>query len=104
VTLLPLVAFAQAPSTFREAADLFVQILKGIINILFASLAVGLLYGVILYFINADNEKKRTEIRGYLFWGVIGITVAFSLWGILQILCNTLSWCMAGIPFLTPPA
>jgi FtsH-binding integral membrane protein len=84
--------------------DLFVQIIKGIINILFASLAVGLLYGVILYFINADNERKRTEIKGYLFWGVIGITVAFVIWGILGILSNSFGWGSVGIPIITPPS
>lgn len=101
---LPLVVSAVAPSTFRAAIDLFVQIIKGIISILFASLAVGLLYGVILYFLNADNERKRTEIKGYLFWGVIGITVAFMIWGILAILSNSFGWGPVGIPIITPPA
>lgn len=104
ITLLPFVASAQAPGTFREAADLFVQIIKGIINILFALLAVGLLYGVVLYFLNSDNERKRTEIKGYLFWGVIGITVAFAIWGILGILLATFGWGAAGIPLISPPS
>jgi hypothetical protein len=105
IALLPFIASAQTPpSTFRAAVDLFIQIIKGIINIVFALLAVGLLYGVVLYFLNADNERKRTEIRGYLLWGVIGITVAFALWGILGILLATFGWGAAGIPLISPPA
>lgn len=104
VSLLPLAVYAQAPATFRDAAGLVVQMIQGVINILFALLAVGLLYGVVLYFLNADNERKRTEIKGFLFWGIIGITVAFAIWGILAILLETFGWGAAGIPLISAPA
>jgi uncharacterized membrane protein YjfL (UPF0719 family) len=104
IGLLPFVVFAQAPSTFRGAAELIIQMIKGIINILFALLAVGLLYGVVLYFLNSDNEKKRTEIKGYLLWGVIGIIVAFAIWGILALLSQTFGWGPVGIPIISPPS
>jgi FtsH-binding integral membrane protein len=103
IALTPLVVFAQSPSTFRELAGLFIKIMKGVINIFFALLAVGLVYGVVLYFANADNERKRTEIRSYLLWGVIGIVVVFGLWGILAILSNSLGWGAVGIPIIRPP-
>lgn len=105
LSCLPLSAFAvDAPTTFREAAGLFVQMIKGIINILFVLLVVGLLYGVVLFLANADNEKKRTEIKGYLFWGVIGIVVAFALWGILALLSSSFGWgSVVGIPIIRPP-
>ena len=99
----PMVALAAAPTTFKEAAMLVVGILKGIAELLFASLAVGLLFGVILYFVNADNESKREQIKGYLFWGVIGISVVFGMWGIVGILASTLGWGV-GIPFISPPS
>ena len=100
--LLPIVVFA-AVSTFKDFANQFVAIIKGFINVLFVSLGVGLAYGVLLFFINADNEKKREEIKGYLLWGVIGISVVFGLWGFIQIFCDTLGWCAAGIPYIIPP-
>ena len=99
--LLPTLAFA---ATFKDFADSFIAVIKGFINILFVSLGVGLAYGVLLYFINSDNEKKREDIKGYLLWGVIGITVVFGLWGFIQIFCDTLGWCEAGIPHISPPA
>lgn len=104
VMLLPLAVYAQAPATFRDAAGLVVRMIQGIINILFALLAVGLLYGVVLYFVNSDNERKRTEIKGFLIWGIIGITVAFAIWGILAILLETFGWGAAGIPRISAPA
>lgn len=98
--LLPTLVFA---ATFKDFADNFIAVIKGFINILFVSLGVGLAYGVLLYFINSDNEKKREEIKGYLLWGVIGITVVFGLWGFIQIFCDTLGWCEAGIPYISAP-
>lgn len=103
LALLPAIALA-APASFRDFADVFVAAAKGLVNILFVSLSVGLAYGVALYFMNSDNEKKREEIKPYLLWGVIGITVVFGMWGIIQIFCDTLSWCTAGIPLISPPS
>ncbi len=100
--LFPVFVLA-APSNFKQVAELFIAILKGFIGLLFASLAVALVYGVLVYFMNADNEKTREEIKGHLLWGVIGITVVFGLWGILWILSGTLGWGNVGIPIIRPP-
>ncbi len=101
--ILPLVTYA-AVGTFKDFANVLVAVVKGFINILFVSLTVGVAYGVAMYFINADNEKKREEIKGYLVWAVIGLTVTFGLWGFVQILCDTLDWCVVGVPSISPPA
>ena len=103
-TLLPLSVFAQA-TTFRGASNVIVTLLQNFITLIFASLSVGLLYGVVVYMMNSDNEKKREEIKPYLLWGVIGITVAFGMWGILTILASTLGWSGGdAIPLIRPPA
>lgn len=99
---LPSVTFAQ--STFKDLAEFFIDIVKGLVSLVFASLAVAMVYGVVIYLLNADNEKKRTDIKNYLLWGIIGITVAFGLWGILQILTDTMGWGTAGIPIINPPS
>ena len=101
--LAPAVAFA-AVSTFRDFANVFVQFVRGIVNILFVSLSVGVAYGVALYFINSDNETKREQINGYRLWAVIGLSVTFGMWGLIQILCDTLAWCVSGVPYIMPPA
>ncbi len=100
VLVLPAMVYAQ---TFKDFSNSFIAVIKGFINVLFVSLGVGLAYGVLLYFINADDEKKREALKPYLLWGVIGIAVVFGLWGFVQILCNTVSWCNAGIPYISPP-
>src|SRR4051812_35001872 len=101
--LLPALAYA-APANFRDFSSILIAVIKGFIRLLFVSLAIGLSYGVVLYFINGDNEQQRENIKGYLLWGVIGIVVVFGLWGILAILSATLGWGGVGIPFIRPPA
>jgi hypothetical protein len=97
------VAHAQAPGNFKGLMELFIRLLQGIFAILFALMAVGMIFGVVLYLMNSDNERKRTELKGYLTMGVIGITVVISLWGILALLSNTLGWGTVGIIQLSIP-
>lgn len=104
LAVLPALASAAAPATFKEAAELFLQLLQMVFVLLFSLLGVGMAWGVVLYFINADSDSKRTEIRGYLLWGIIGITVVFSLWAILTLLSSTFGWGTAGIPYISPPS
>jgi hypothetical protein len=92
------------PAAKRDYIQGSQELIKGAVNILFVSLSVGVAYGIALYFINSDNEQKREQIKGYLLWAVIGLAVTFGLWGIIQIFCDTLSWCTAGIPLIRPPA
>ena len=102
--VLPVTVLAAA-TTFRDlTSTVIIPIIKGVVRIFYVSLAIGLSYGVVMYFVNSDNEKKREEIKGYLLWGIIGITVAFGLWGIVAILSYTLGWGNVGIPIIRPPA
>ena len=102
--ILPIVVHAaSAPTSLKSFAELIVNILSGIVGVLFASLAVGILYGIVQYFANSDSEEKREKIKGYLLWAVIGIAVVFGMWGIFDILASTLGWGSVGIPLLRPP-
>ena len=105
LTIMPLLASAAptTPTDFKSFIELFLAVLQGFISLMFASLAVGILYGVVLYMINADNEKKRTEIRGYLIYAIIGIAVVMGLWGILALLNDTIFGGAVGIPFISAP-
>jgi hypothetical protein len=101
---LPAVAFA-APKDFKGFVEFLLQIIQNAVVILFAALSVGLVYGVALYMINGDEEKKRADLRPYLMWSIIGIAVVFGMWGFVAILQGTFfSGASIGIPFLTPPA
>jgi len=101
--LFPAMAFA-APSDFRELTELFLKILANVALLLFSLAVLGLLWSAVLYFVHSDDEKKREAIKPYLFWAIIGITVLFTFWGLVEILTQTIFGNGVFIPKLTPPA
>lgn len=100
----PTLVFAQAPANFKEVIEIFVRFLRNVFALFIALIALGIAYGIFMYFASGDNERKRTEIKGYLLWAVVGLTVVVSLWGILALLSNTFGFGTPGIILITPPA
>lgn len=101
---LPEAVFAAGPSNLRDVAELFMKIMLNVTDILFALLGVGMMYGVVVYMVNSDNEKQREQIKGYLLWGVIGIVVVFGIWGIVSIMRYSIFGSSSvGIPQIAPP-
>ncbi len=68
-------------------------IINPLILFLFALAILYFLYGVLQFFLNQENEEKKTTAKSHMLWGVIGITIMMGVWTILSILLNTL-----GIP------
>ncbi len=64
-------------------------LIKSIIPLLMALAVVGFIYGIIQYFMNPDNEEKRKKGKTYLLWGLIGLFVMVSIWGLVGILSDT---------------
>lgn len=103
--LVPVTALAvTAPTNMREFAELVVKILQNIAALLFVSLSIGLLFGVVLYLFSTPSEKRRSEIREMLIWGVIGIIVVMGIWGILELLQGSIFGGDVGIPQISPPS
>lgn len=58
-------------------------------------LVVGLavlffLWGLLKFIIHADNAEMRSGARRHMLWGVIIIFVMVSLWGLVNLLDDTL--------------
>lgn len=68
-------------------------ILNPLIVLLFALAVVYFLYGVGEYLFSPDNEEIRKSSKSRMIWGIIGMFIMFSVFGILKIITNTL-----GIP------
>lgn len=100
---VPLVVFA-APTTFKGAIEMIIRWVQGFVGVLFGVMWIGITWGVILFFVNADNESKREDIKGYLFWAVIGVTVVFAVWSIVGVLHASIFGGGWGIPLISPPS
>jgi hypothetical protein len=54
-----------------------------VISLLFAFAFISFLYGVFKFFFTG-GEENRTKGKQFVFWGIIGFVVLFSLWGIVN--------------------
>ncbi len=70
------------------------QVLNPIINLLFALATVVFLWGVIQYVVGSQgDETKLKKGKQTMIWGIIGMTVMASAWGIVKILCQFFGTC-----------
>ena len=89
MVMLPFISEAAAPKTFKELTDIA-------INVINSGVAVTLVLGIVIYFygvathISSYNEKGSSAFRLHFFWGIIALFVMFSVWGILEIVQNTI--------------
>lgn len=59
------------------------------IIILLVAVAVGyFLYGLMEFIKNQDNEDAQESGKKHMLWGVIGIAIMFSVYGILNLVNN----------------
>jgi len=64
------------------------KIINPFIGLLIALAVVLFLYGVVEFIIGADNEEKRNQGKQHIIWGVVGIFIMVSVFGIMNILIN----------------
>lgn len=84
---------SSCPSSITDVATLFrwgtCMISNSIIPLLFAVALIAFLYGVIRYFMNANDSTKRAEGSQFMIWGIVALFVMLSVWGLVGILSNT---------------
>ncbi len=78
-----------APSTFAELMALIVSYMNAISQLIVLAALVLYLGGAAWHLWNSKTDAKKNG--QFLLWGVAIIFVMVSVWGILQILQNTLS-------------
>lgn len=62
--------------------------LNMIIGLLFVVATIVFIWGVIRFIASAGDEKKRTDAKNVMTWGIIGLAVMAAAWGIVQVLIN----------------
>ncbi len=91
---LPSSVFAAAPP-IPPAAKTFVGkistlILNPLIALLFGIATLYFIYGVLQYIWNPDNEEARTTGKQSMIWGIVGMFVMVSVFGIMRLLINSI--------------
>ena len=78
-----------ASRTFKDLANSFYNILGGLVPIIVALAIVAFLYGVQRYILAGASEEKIKEGRNMMIYGIIGIFVMVSVWGLVRIVVQT---------------
>lgn len=62
-----------------------------VVPLIFAFAFAAFVWGVVKYFfLHGESETSREEGRQFIFWGILGMVVLFSVWGFVNILLSTL--------------
>lgn len=97
---IPFLALAQG--TLLTATNTVGRIINFVIPIVGAILVIYFFVGALGYVQAGGDEEKRTEARNKMIYSVIGMFVAFSIFGLVNMLRNTFS--IGGEAGLTLPA
>jgi hypothetical protein len=93
---LPALAFAQVNTTYSGGTGLggllkwFSGILSLAVPIIIALAVVWFIWGVFMYAIAGDEEAKG-KAKGHIIWGIIGLAIMVSVWGLVGFLTSTFS-------------
>lgn len=79
------------------------ELLNAIIPVLIALGIVYFVWGVVSYVVSGDEEAKKKG-RDKIVYGIIGLAVIISVWGLVRILTNTFGFSnVQNINFPTVP-
>lgn len=70
-------------------AKVIEQIVNPIILLLAASAFVVFLWGVFEFIRGAGDPKKREEGQQAILWGLVGLTIIFGAYGIINVVLGT---------------
>lgn len=111
-SFLPIVSSAQDGAycanwgnRVKTIADIFkfftCLIQTSIIPIVMTLALLYFIYGVVNFFLAPDaGDKKREEGKKFMLWGIIGLFVMISVWGLVSILTSTFDTGGVTIPLL----
>ena len=89
--LFPLIALA-APRSFRELACEVTAIIDTATFMLITFGLVAYFWGVATNIPHFGDEKGAEKRKSFFFWGIVILFVMVSIWGIVQLLQNTLGF------------
>lgn len=91
IAFAPAVAFAQSSAPVRDFNSLTIKansIGNTIIGILIALAVIFIVYNVLMFIIKAGTDERKTY-QNAILWGIVGLAVILSIWGLVAILTNT---------------
>lgn len=80
------VAFA---ASVKDLANKFIsQVVNPLIAVLFGIAMIVFIWGVVEFIAKAGSEEARTTGKQHIIWGLVGLAIMISVFGIIEILKN----------------
>lgn len=84
LSVLPGLVFA-APANFKALVDdIIANILTPVIGLLGSLAIAAFIWGIVKYIFYAADEKQKVSAKNTMLYGVLGLFVLFSFWGIVE--------------------
>jgi hypothetical protein len=90
----------QTPSNLTEIIVLFTRI--GLVIIPFLAVVAFLMFiwGVARYIKSAGNEREIKDSKNFLIWGIIGLFIMVTIWGIIAFMQSEFGFGSGGTPII----
>jgi ABC-type multidrug transport system fused ATPase/permease subunit len=90
--MFPRIAHAALDDTVAEfMARVYDVVLNPLIGFMFALALVLFLIGMIQFFVNrGSSNEKANEGKQHMLWGVIGMFIMLSVFGIMRLIIGTI--------------
>jgi hypothetical protein len=75
--------------TFASIIGIIIELLNMVVWLLMALALLTFLYGLMRYMMQAGDDGARAESRQYIVYGIIGLFVMVSMWGLVSVLTST---------------
>ncbi len=69
--------------------NIIIQIINPLIILIAAGAFAVFLWGVLIFIKNASDDTKRADAQRAILWGLVGLTIIFGVYGILNIALGT---------------
>lgn len=89
VATLPILGFAQSLNNLFGLVGSAQNLINVLIGFVIALATLTFIWGLLGYVTSSDTEK-RAQAKSYMVWGIIGLFVMVSVWGIVSFLQSAL--------------
>lgn len=87
-SFVPMVALAQPITDVNSLTFKLTNIGNTAIEILIAFAVIWIIYTTVMFIVKAGSDDAA-KYRTAILWGVVGLFVILSIWGLVRILSNT---------------
>lgn len=81
---------AESITSFSSAVSLIYSGINQLLPLIISLTLLVFLWGIFRFVLGGSSEEQRTEGRKFMLYGIIGLAVMVSVWGLVNILTSTL--------------